>query len=745
MWFTIGFGAACALGCYFWPGKWALLMAALVCGAGIGLPFLLDAKVGKRAEMVCMGLAVGLVWFFGYDIMYTAPVRELDGDVVDFELTTYQYSWKTDYGCAVDCYLDLDGKRYKVRLYLNEQQELEPWTTIESPVLVRLTTDGGRNEPTYHRSNGILALCYQRSEPEYSVRDDSAEGFLVIAVASIRRQLTEIIDQCFPGNTAAFAKALLLGDRTDMSYEMSTDFKVSGISHIVAVSGLHVSILFALIYVLTFKRRWLLAVLGIPVVILFMAVACFTPSVTRAGIMQILIILALCLNREYDPPTALAFAALAMLAVNPLVASSVGFQLSVGSVAGIFLFSGAIRNWILLRLPEQKHKICRGLRSWFAGSVSVTLSAQVITTPLVAVYFGTVSLIGVVTNLAVLWVITFIFYGVMGVCLLGFFSLTVANWAAWVIAWPIRYVIWMAKVFASVPLAAVYTESSYIVIWLVLCYGMILALIFGKGKRPLVCLCVGVLCLAMALGLSWLEPALYDHRVTVVDVGQGQSIILQHRGKTFLVDCGGDYANDAADSAAEILLSMGIQRIDGLILTHYDADHAGGVEYLLHRIDTGALYLPASDEDAAAPVIDAADDAEVVWIEEDLLLQSGGMKITLFAPEGAQNSNESSVAVLFQTEKCDTLITGDMSQFRERLLLYRTDLPELELLIVGHHGSKNSTSVELLEAASPEVAVISVGENNRYGHPAQETMERLEAAGCRVYRTDLSGDIIFRR
>lgn len=744
MWFAIGFGAACAFGCYLWIGKWMLLLAVLACVLGIGTGLLPEQKVRKRAAVLCLGLAVGFLWFYGYDRLYTAPIRELDGQTVELEVTADSYGWETDYGSALDGRIEIQGKIYRIRVYLNGGELVEPGDVFTDSVKLRLTTDGGEHEPTFHRSNGILLLGYQRGEGRIQKGDSSK---LVYFPSRLRQKLTGLIEECFPGNTAAFAKALLLGDRTDLSHEISTDFKVTGISHIVAVSGLHMSILFALVYLLTFKRRHLLAVFGIPVVVLFMAVAGFAPSVTRAGIMQILMILALCLNREYDPPTALSFAALGMLAVNPLVASSVGFQLSVLSVAGIFLFEEKIRRWIQERLPDPKGKAGKILRNWFAGSVSVSLSAQVMTTPLVAVYYGTVSLVGVLTNLAVLWVITFTFYGVMAVCLLGLFWMPGAKAAAWVVAWPIRYVLAVAKIFAQLPMAAVYTKSIYIVIWLVFCYCMILALVFGKNKRPLVSVGLGVLGLVIALGLSWAEPMLNDHRVTVVDVGQGQSVILQHRGKTFVVDCGGDYADDAADSTAEILLSMGIRRIDGLILTHYDEDHAGGVAYLLHRIDAQSLYLPAVVEDQTLvnEIVTAAGEAQMIWVEQDLLVESEGMKISLYAPEGTQNGNESCIAVLFQTEKCDTLVTGDMSQFRERLLMYRVDLPELECLIVGHHGSKNSTSQELLDQTAPEVAVISVGEGNRYGHPAQETLERLEAAGCLVYRTDEMGDIIFRR
>ena len=276
---------------------------------------------------------------------------------------------------------------------------------------------------------------------------------------------------------------------------------------------------------------------------------------------------------------------------------------------------------------------------------------------------------------------------------------------------------------------------------------MILLLIAGKGKRPLISCCIAALGLSVAMLLGWTEPMLSDSRITALNIGQGQCVILQSRSRTYVVDCGGDYAEDAADCCAEELLSMGIRRLDGLILTHYDADHAGGVKYLLQRIDTNALYLNPVVENSAMvdEIIAESEDAQVIWVASDLLLKSEGLEITLFAPGGTASGNESSIAVLFQTEKCDTLITGDMSALRERLLLKRTRLPELEVLVVGHHGAKTSTSEELLEVTSPEVAIISVGEDNSYNHPAPEVLGRLKAAGCMIYRTDEWGDIVYRR
>jgi competence protein ComEC len=190
---------------------------------------------------------------------------------------------------------------------------------------------------------------------------------------------------------------------------------------------------------------------------------------------------------------------------------------------------------------------------------------------------------------------------------------------------------------------------------------------------------------------------------------------------------------------------MGVFRLDGIIVTHYDTDHVGGVPYLLTRIDADSVYLPkaGAEETVASEVIAALDT--VLWVEDDLRWTFGKASIQLFAPETLEFGNESSVCILFRMENCDILITGDRSREGELRLLQRTQLPELELLIAGHHGSKNATSDSLLSQTSPEYVFISAGENNRYGHPSEEVLERLERHGCTVYRTDRHGDLIFRR
>jgi competence protein ComEC len=232
----------------------------------------------------------------------------------------------------------------------------------------------------------------------------------------------------------------------------------------------------------------------------------------------------------------------------------------------------------------------------------------------------------------------------------------------------------------------------------------------------------------------------------MLDVGQGQCIIIQSAGKTFLVDCGGDSDTAAADLAADTLLSQGISRLDGVVVTHYDRDHAGGVGYLLQRIPADAIFLPESpDEDGILETILPYCDGGEVFVENDLLIGYENTKISVFAPILSSTDNERGLCVLFRDEKCDILITGDLSSLGEKLLVREKDIPNLTALVVGHHGSKSSTCEGLLEATKPEYALISVGEDNYYGHPHTSVLTRLREYGCVVYRTDENGTIIFRR
>lgn len=737
MWFTIGFAAACALSAYLGIGIWLCLLTVPI---AIVL-FVLKKTAAKIGAVLLVGVAVGMLWTAGYNYFYLNAARNYDGEKIVADATVSDYSYQTDYGVAVEGRTMLDGKTFRIKLYYPVDTALEPGDRIQGEIRFRLTTNDSRQGATHHQGDGIFLLAYVDEKAVVQKAENTHWRFFG---AYLRREISQLLKAAFPEDTLAFATALLLGDTSLLDYETDTDFKISGIRHVIAISGLHVSILMSVVYVFSGRRRYLSALIGVPVLFVFAAVVGFTPSVVRACVMQGLMLLALFFNKEYDPPTALAFAVLSMLCVNPMQITSASFQLSCGCLVGIFLFYERIDQYLLKVLKAPKGKGFKAdIIRWFSGSVSITLSTMITTTPLSAAYFGTVSVVGVLTNLLTLWVVAFVFCAVALACVMALIWLPGARLIAWVASVPIRYVMIVAKLLADLPFSAVYTCSIYIVIWLVMCYLLLTVFLLSKRKCPWLlagCVAFGLI---LAIGLSWIEPGYQNYRVTVFDVGQGQSILFECDNKRYLVDCGGDSNRTAAETVSHSLLSRGITRLDGIFVTHFDDDHAGGVPLLLTSIDTDVLYLPQVEDNGTVRSDLEKGDQKIHWIDRYAELELGSMKFTMIPGEHETNDNERSMCILFQTGNCDILITGDRSGVGEKALLEDIHLPKLELLVVGHHGSKSATSMELLHATTPKTAVISVGKDNYYGHPTEDVLYRLRLFSCSIWRTDLDGTVVF--
>lgn len=743
MWFAIGFALMCAIGVYFSLSLWLVLIVLLLLAATIFLWRILPENC-KAVRVVLLGCLAAAFWVWLFDYAYLSSAREASGQELVTSIEILDYSENTDYGITAEGRIRLQGKPYRIRIYSYTLQPLLPGDTVTGTVRLQFTP-GGENGLSYYSSEGVFLIGYMDDGAMVMSANKARLSYLA---ANTRQKLRQHMKNLFSDDVLGFVQALLIGDRSLLDYETKSNLSVSGIRHVVAVSGLHVSILFSLVYMLVGFRRFVTPIVGWSVLLVFAAVTGFTPSVVRACMMHGLMLCALMLDKEYDPPTALSFAVLTMLLLNPSAVTSVALQLSTACVAGILLFSGKISGFILsercLGAAKGKTLLAR-LKRWLAGSVSVTLSTLVTTTPLCAVYFGMVSLVSVLTNLLTLSVVTLVFYGVLIACVAGAVYLPAGRLIAWLTSWLVRYVLSVSKILASFPLSAVYTRSIYVVAWLVFVYVILAFLIKGKGKNARAMVSAVIVGLVLSVFLSWNDDNGDKFRITVLDVGQGQCILLQENDSCYMVDCGGDYSEDVADNAAAILLSQGITKLDGLILTHFDQDHAGAAQMLLSRVPAKRLYLPEYIADCAIKQsLQQAYPDEIYWVTANEQLRLADSPITIFAGLPKKTDNESSLCVLFQPTECDILITGDRASAGEHELLSVTQLPELEVLVVGHHGAKDACGMKLLHETMPKTAVISVGANNPYGHPSDEVMERLTMFGCQILRTDLNGMIVIR-
>lgn len=745
MWLTVGFAAACLLAIeQLWDSG---MMIALSVALLIAVLSAIAGRYWKTARYllaVSFGAAIAFAYLLAYQNIYILPLSKVDGQTQHLRMTVLTYTEPSRYSNMVDASVELEGKQYKARVYLNNEEiYAEPGDWLESDFRIRVTSLGGLKESVYYQGNGILLIASQKGE--YIL--EKAQGISLRTLPAIMaHKIRENIRGAFPEDTAPFAAALLLGDSDQLSYQTDTALKISGIRHVAAASGLHIAILFSLVVAILGRNRFVTPIVSIAVMFFFAAVAGFTPSVTRACIMMSMIALEMTVNREYDGLTALSAACIVMLLMNPFMVNSVSLQLSVASVAGIYLFNPGISAWIKDKLPQYKSYTLLGkFLDFEQATISISLSTLITTTPLCAYYFHTVSLFSVVTNLLTLYVISGIFSGIALVCLVGVLLPGFAQVMAGILSWPIRYVLWIAKLISQIPFAAVYTSSYWIKLWILLCYGLILIHLISKRKQIRAAVFTACAALFAAVVLSWTLPRMDSSRMEVIYVGEGQSILLQSKGHSFLVDCGGNTDEGAADAVAETLLSQGIFKLDGIALTHYDRDHSGALVNLLCRVNVDRIYLPDMDDHGVITALRRAGIRTMNLIEEDTYLSLGTADLTLIAADTQKTENENCMCILFEGENCVILITGDRGRSGEKHLIEQRQLPDVDILIAGHHGSKNSTSQELLDEVTPELVIVSAGKNNSYGHPAQELLERLEENGCAVRRTDLEGTILIRR
>ena len=296
--------------------------------------------------------------------------------------------------------------------------------------------------------------------------------------------------------------------------------------------------------------------------------------------------------------------------------------------------------------------------------------------------------------------------------------------------------------FASIPV-----NSPYYILWLLLVYAMLAAVLLVPGRKRLkLPVLVGTALLLAAILFTNRDFHVGELKVQVLDVGQGQSVLIRSGDSLALVDCGGDGYENAGDVAADHIQAMGCSEIDLLVVSHYHTDHANGIPELLDRINVKEIALPDVEEDALLrrKILEQAQrwDIPVRFVREDLEVPLGEEAVfTIYPPVGETQTNELGLSVLCSAGDYDILITGDMGTSAEKKLLEYVLLPDIELMVAGHHGSKYSNSQLLLETVRPDVAVVSVGADNSYGHPTPEALGRFEDVGAEIYRTDLNGTV----
>lgn len=573
---------------------------------------------------------------------------------------------------------------------------------------------GFRNPGTFDYAerllrHGITVAGTVRSE-RITTLDTRAPAWPV----RLRRRAIAVMDERLPAVSAALLAGLLLGERTSLPPDVDAAFRRAGVYHILAVSGSNVALVASTVWaLLTLARapRRVAALGALVAVVGFAAVVGPQPSVLRATLMAVLVLLALVLERDTAVLNSLALGAVAILALRPIDLHDPGFQLSFAATAGI----------VLAPLP----------RSRLAAALAVSAAAQLAVVPISLAHFNQFSTIGVLANLAVVplaGVAT-----VLGLCAIaaGLVSATLAGWllsAAWPVLLLLRGAVAAA---AAVPGAVLHlpapglaASTAYVA---ALALGLAAWRLRGTRLRLARRLAVVAVALFVASALAMLGPALWPAdgrlRVTVLDVGQGDAIVVEGPdGRTLLVDAGagGPYRLDAGERVvAPFLWNRGILRLQAAVVTHADIDHAGGMPAVRDRFTVREAW-----DATAGP------------------LALGGAIVTPLATASGAGRNDAAHVLRIDFGLASILLASDIERAGEQALLASGAPLGASVLKVPHHGSRTSSTSALLAAVRPSIAVVSVGRRNPYGHPDPGVLARLAAAGADIYRTDHDGAVL---
>ena len=745
---TVGFSFAAGLFLTLLPWDGWQLYAA----GALALASLLWALLGRgtphlrRVLLVLLPLMVSLLYFSAYRALVRQPVQALCGGEHDFSAAVCDWPEATERGAKVT--IRLHGLLGAKAVYYGDDDllSLRPGDALSGTAWWNDVAAIGDGDLRQFSSRGVYALLYDRDTLTVQPAPDMPLGYAPqYAAKALRDKLAQLWDD---PSVLGFLTAELTGDKSLLPESDYVAMQETGLAHIFAVSGLHCAFLVTLLSLLIppTHRRTLCAVAS-AVLVFYMLLTGLSPSVARACVMQLFLLSAPLFRRGSDPLTSLAAALTVILLVNPYAVGSVSLQLSFAATLGMVLLSGRLyksfTGWY-----RGRNRAVRAALSFLAANLAATLGALVFTAPLTAYYFNILSLVAPLAGLLAVPAAGYAFMSAFVSALLGLVWTPLGHLAGYVPLLLVKYILWVAHLLLAVPYHAVYFTNVYLRVWLLYVYTAFLGCAVtpdGKRKYALAS-ALTVLTLAACLWLNsrWQQYGAF--RAAVLDVGQGESVALCSGSEAALVDCGSSNSYvDAGSVAADALQSAGIRRLSAVIVTHYHADHTNGLTEVLTRLPVDTLYLPDIEDEYGVRdrlvSLAAHQGADVVFVTEPTRIALGEAILTVYPPLLTTGDlNEQGLTALATAGDFDLLITGDMAGQTEQLLAQTYPLPDVEVLVVSHHGSRYSSDESFLRAITPDNAVISVGDN-RYGHPAEETLRRLQAVGATVWRTDQQGSI----
>ena len=585
-------------------------------------------------------------------------------------------------------------------------------------------------------------------------------------INSISNKIKNIFKENFNEKISNLILGMLLGYTDEIDLNVKEDFSKSNISHILAVSGMHVG------YVILFSNILFSKLFGkrktyfitINVLIFYMFLTGLSPSVVRASIMACLMLFSKLIYRKSDVWTNISISLLSLLIYNPFYIGNISLILSYVGTIGILTYSINFK---------QTNKI--------KDMIGITLSVTIFLIPILSIYFNKIPIFSLFVSLLVGIIVLPIFILGIVFIVLNKTTLFIKFFIKNILNYLVKILLKISEFGSKIPLNQIYVVMPnwleifiyYVIIFIsvFLVYAFkpkrkqntvfnrriknlfhLLKFRYRQNKEKVLSIFLIVL---IFFGCTKIIPK--DLRIHFIDVGQGDScLIVTPNNKKILIDGGGSENYDVGkNTLIPYLMARRIKKIDYIIVSHFDTDHVGGLLTVMEEIKVEKVVISKQGEDSEnfqrfkdivkekKINVVVADKGDKLKIEKNIYFDILWPNSSKFVSENVLNNN--SIVCIFHYKNFSMLFTGDIEKEAEKPILheYKKNLHILNstILKVAHHGSKTSTTEEFLKAVSPKFALIGVGKDNKFGHPNDEVIKRLENDGCKIYRTDKMGEI----
>ena len=701
-------------------------------------------KVGENLEIV--GTIISNPIDKQYKNQYTLKVEEINGNK-KYKNTNLQLNVK------------------KEKETLNYGDEIIVKGNFEEASTAR--NEGGFDYKQYLKTKNIYGILTVNKK-DIEIINKNNVGIIDLLANKVKNSMKNKIEQNIPNETSELLSGMIIGEKSNLQKEIQEDFRNSSLSHVLAISGMHVSyVMLGITFIISkvkFSKK-MSKIVTILILLFFIILTGKTASVTRACFMSSYIILASLLHKKAHVLGSISISLLIILIINPYFILDIGLQLSYGGTIGIVLIYPILKKYKKKKEDESSKikKIIYKIKEKILDTILITLSANLVIFPIVLFHYNTMSFTFIISNLLISPIIgiiiilgfltVFVSYIISPISKIMFFILQIF----------LKLLAQIAHFCAELPLSKVYFPKPKIYL-IAIYYLFLIYIILLKNKitevkrinRKLISIFI-IIVIILNLILNFIPKTF---TISFIDVGQGDSMLISTpKGKNILIDGGGskdeENFNVGKQTLIPYLLNKGITKLDYILISHFDSDHVGGILSVLEELKAEKVIICEQEENEnykrfkeivknkkiKVYVVKKGDNLK---IEENIYLNIIWPKDEKIK-ENAINNN--SIVAKLKYKNFSILLTGDIEKIAENEILKEyenSNILNANILKVAHHGSKSSSINEFLEKVKPQIALIGVGEKNTFGHPNTGVLNRLENLNTKIYRTDENGEITIK-